>query len=129
MQTKAGPLVEFPLTTLPFRLGWKKVRLPIAGGGYLRLFPVSFISQGIAAINAREHQPAVLYFHPWELDPGQPRIKAGLKSRFRHYLNLGTTEGKLRKIFSDFSFAPMGRLVEKYTSQSLMDTNRRHDEK
>lgn len=119
LQTAAGPLVEFPLTTLPFRLGWKKVRLPIAGGGYLRLFPVSFISQGITAINTREHQPAVLYFHPWEIDPGQPRIKSGFRSRFRHYLNLDKTEGKLRKIFSDFQFSPMCRLIAEYTSTSV----------
>lgn len=107
LQTGAGPLVEFPLTTLPFQLGWKKMRLPIAGGGYLRLLPVGIIRRGIEAINQRERKPAVLYFHPWEIDPDQPRIKAGLKSRFRHYLNLEKTEGKLAYLFSKFRFGPM----------------------
>lgn len=107
LQTTAGSLVEFPLTTLPFQLGWKKMRLPIAGGGYLRLLPVGVIRRGIAAINQRERQPAVLYFHPWEIDPDQPRIKAGMKSRFRHYLNLDKTEEKLSHLFDRVRFAPM----------------------
>lgn len=111
VQTGAGALVEFPLTTLPLQLGWKHVRLPIAGGGYLRLLPVGIIRRGITAINVREQQPAVLYFHPWEIDPGQPRIKAGMKSCFRHYLNLDKTEGKLSHLFARFSFAPMKEVL------------------
>jgi polysaccharide deacetylase family protein (PEP-CTERM system associated) len=112
LQTSAGSLVEFPLTTLPFQLGWKQMRLPIAGGGYLRLLPVGIIHRGIAAINRRERQPAVLYFHPWEIDPAQPRIQAGLKSRFRHYLNLHRTEGKLEFLFERLAFAPMKAVLE-----------------
>ncbi|MFZ3207836.1 MAG: XrtA system polysaccharide deacetylase [Geobacteraceae bacterium] len=111
IQTGVGPLVEFPLTTLPFRLGWKKIRLPIAGGGYLRLLPVALIRRGIEAINQQERQPAVLYFHPWEIDPDQPRIKAGIKSRFRHYLNLDKTEGKLLHLFGRVRFAPMKEVL------------------
>ena len=111
IQTGAGPLVEFPLTTLPLQLGWKKMRLPIAGGGYLRLLPVGVVRRGIEAINQREEQSAVLYFHPWEIDPDQPRIKASLKSRFRHYLNLGKTEQKLTHLFSRIRFAPMNEVL------------------
>jgi len=111
LQTSAGSLVEFPLTTLPMKLGWKDVRIPIAGGGYLRLLPVSIIRRGITAINSREHQPAVLYFHPWEIDPDQPRIKAGIKSRFRHYLNLHRTEEKLEHLFGRLKFAPMNEVL------------------
>jgi polysaccharide deacetylase family protein (PEP-CTERM system associated) len=107
IRTGAGPLVEFPLTTLPFQLGWKKMRLPIAGGGYLRLLPSGIIRHGIVKINRQERQPAVLYFHPWEIDPGQPRIEAGARSRFRHYLNLEKTEGKLRSLLGGLRFAPM----------------------
>jgi polysaccharide deacetylase family protein (PEP-CTERM system associated) len=107
LQTASGSLVEFPLTTLPLNLGWKNVRLPIAGGGYLRFFPVSLIRQGITTINQRERQSAVLYFHPWEIDPEQPRIKAGMKSRFRHYINLHRTKDKLEYLFSRLEFAPM----------------------
>jgi len=111
-QTEAGPLVEFPLTTLPLHFGSKEIRLPIAGGGYLRLFPVELIKRGIERINIKEKQPAVLYFHPWEIDPDQPRIKeAGLKSRFRHYLNLSRTEVKLQQIFSSLQFAPMKEVL------------------
>ncbi|MFH1027763.1 MAG: XrtA system polysaccharide deacetylase, partial [Pseudomonadota bacterium] len=111
IRTGAGPLVEFPLTTLPLQLGWKKMRLPIAGGGYLRLLPVGIIRRGIDKINQIEKQPAVLYFHPWEIDPEQPRIKAGLKSSFRHYLNLEKTEGKLAHLFGRIKFAPMKEVL------------------
>jgi len=107
LQTGVGPLVEFPLTTLPIHLGSKEIHLPIAGGGYLRLFPVDLIKWGIKSINNTEKQPTVLYFHPWEIDPDQPRIKAGLKSRFRHYLNLHRTEKKLGYLFEHLKFAPM----------------------
>ncbi|MFZ2948389.1 MAG: XrtA system polysaccharide deacetylase [Desulfuromonadaceae bacterium] len=105
LQTEAGPLMEFPLTTLPLRIGGKEIRLPIAGGGYLRLLPAEFVAWGIKRINNQEKQPTVLYFHPWEIDPEQPRIKAGFKSRFRHYLNLDKTEGKLEYLFKRHTFA------------------------
>jgi polysaccharide deacetylase family protein (PEP-CTERM system associated) len=112
LKTASGPLVEFPLTTLPLHFGSKEVRLPIAGGGYLRLFPVELISWGIRRINFLEQQPAVLYFHPWEIDPEQPRIKeASLKSRFRHYVNLGKTEDKLRHLYSAIQFTSMGTVL------------------
>jgi polysaccharide deacetylase family protein (PEP-CTERM system associated) len=122
LQTGAGPLLEFPLTTLDFQLGWKKLRLPIAGGGYLRLLPVGIIRRGIESINRREQQPAVLYFHPWEIDPGQPRIgHAGVKSRFRHYLNLDKTEGKLAYLYRNLRFGTMGDVLS-------AGTRLRHDE-
>jgi polysaccharide deacetylase family protein (PEP-CTERM system associated) len=121
LQTGAGSLVEFPLTTLPLHVGPKEVRLPIAGGGYLRLFPTRLLSWGIKRINETEKQPAVLYFHPWEIDPAQPRIQAGLKSRFRHYLNLDKTEGKLRRIFSDVQFGTMSQVLD-------IQANRRNQE-
>ena len=63
-------------------------------------------------MNRKEQQPAVLYFHPWEIDPGQPRISAGLKSRFRHYLNLHSTEAKLRTLFGSLRFGPMNRVLD-----------------
>lgn len=113
LQTDAGPIMEFPLTTLPFQIGWKKLRIPIAGGGYLRLLPVGIIRRGIEVINQQEFQPAVLYFHPWELDPQQPRINASLKSRFRHYLNLHSTECKLEYLFERLQFAPMKTVLAK----------------
>lgn len=107
-----GTLREFPLSTLPLKFAGKEYRLPMAGGGYLRLFPAWVISGAIKRINTRENQPAVLYFHPWELDPDQPRIKAGMKSRLRHYLNLEKTEGKLRKILAELQFGTMSRVLD-----------------
>lgn len=107
IKRETGSIMEYPLTTYPIRFGKKEYRLPIAGGGYLRLFPASVIRKGIQLINDREKQPAVFYFHPWEIDPQQPRIKAGLKSRFRHYLNLETTERKLRDIIGSLPFETM----------------------
>jgi hypothetical protein len=89
----------------------KELRLPVAGGGYLRLLPAGIVRRAIERINAVEGQPAVLYFHPWEIDPGQPRIKAGLKSRLRHYLNLGKTEGKLRALFARIGFDTMEQVL------------------
>ena len=101
-------LVEFPLSTL--RFGTKT--LPIAGGGYFRLFPYAVTRCGIGRLNRREHQPAVVYLHPWEIDPGQPRIAASRLSRFRHYLNLDRTEVKLHRLLQDFAFAPMAEVLQ-----------------
>jgi polysaccharide deacetylase family protein (PEP-CTERM system associated) len=115
LQTASGPLIEFPLTTLPLKLGSKEVRLPIAGGGYLRLFPAQLLAWGIKRINSMEQQPAVLYFHPWEIDPDQPRIReAGLKSRFRHYLNLNKTEDKLRYLYEKLQFGTMKEVLDSH---------------
>lgn len=105
-------IVEFPLTTYPLRCGKKEYRLPIAGGGYLRLLPSVLIRRAIEKINHVEKQPAVLYFHPWEIDPTQPRIRAGLKSRFRHYFNLHRTEEKLRVLLNKHSFGSMKEVLE-----------------
>ncbi|EPR37243.1 polysaccharide deactylase family protein, PEP-CTERM locus subfamily [Desulfovibrio sp. X2] len=102
-----GSILEFPLSTLNLRAMGRTFTVPIAGGGYLRLLPAFVVRGGIRRINTQEKQPAVLYFHPWELDPEQPRIKAGLRSTFRHYLNLDGTEDKLRTLFSDLPFGTM----------------------
>lgn len=96
--------MEIPVTTL--QLAGRN--LPIAGGGYFRLFPYAFTRWGLRRINQLEQRPFVFYLHPWELDPEQPRmVGAGAKSRFRHYLNLGKTEGRLRRLLGDFEFAPL----------------------
>jgi polysaccharide deacetylase family protein (PEP-CTERM system associated) len=116
IQRPSGTIVEFPPSTLEMRGFGLTYRLPVAGGGYLRLFPASLVRWALASIARREAKPAVLYFHPWELDPGQPRIRAGLKSRLRHYLNLRTTEDKLRRLFKDIPFAPMAQVLANTTS-------------
>jgi polysaccharide deacetylase family protein (PEP-CTERM system associated) len=93
-------LLEFPISTL--RLAGSNI--PIAGGGYFRLFPYAFIHWAIRRINAKEHQPALVYLHPWEIDPGQPRIQANALARFRHYVNLEKTEQRLVRLLQDFTF-------------------------
>jgi len=101
---KVSPqMYEFPVSTVRCcRRNW-----PVAGGGYFRLFPLWVSCLAIRRINA-ENQPAVMYLHPWELDPEQPRVPgAPAFSRFRHYVNLRKTEGRLRKIIQRFRFAPM----------------------
>lgn len=107
----AGVLKEFPLSTIEFRLFGKGYKVPVAGGGYLRLFPLWFMKTAIQRINSRDRQPTVLYFHPWEVDPDQPRIRAGLKSSFRHYHNLHKTKDRIRSLLSAFSYAPMGQVL------------------
>jgi polysaccharide deacetylase family protein (PEP-CTERM system associated) len=104
----SSPLVEFPLSTL--RL-WG-TNFPIAGGGYLRLFPYTYTRWGIRYLNRREGQPAVVYLHPWELDPEQPRLPAGKLSRFRHYTNLHRMEERFVRLLQDFSFGTMSEVLQ-----------------
>ncbi len=103
-----APLVEFPLSTL--RLGG--TNFPIAGGGYLRLFPYAYTRWGLRYLNRREGQPAVVYLHPWELDPEQPRLPAGTLSRFRHYTNLHRMEERFVRLLQDFSFGTMSEVLQ-----------------
>jgi polysaccharide deacetylase family protein (PEP-CTERM system associated) len=92
-------IVEFPLSTARV-LG---MRMPVAGGGYFRLYPYWLTKFGLSRIND-SNQPFIFYMHPWEIDPHQPRIDAGLVSRFRHYNNLGQCENRLRRLVSEFRF-------------------------
>jgi polysaccharide deacetylase family protein (PEP-CTERM system associated) len=112
MKCQAGELCEFPISTTSLEVLGRRLCIPIAGGGYLRLLPIWAVESAIRRINLREKQPAVVYFHPWELDPGQPRIRqAPLKSRFRHYVNLHKTEGKLQRLLGAFRFGPMSEVL------------------
>lgn len=101
-------LVELPPSTV--RLAG--VNLPIAGGGYFRIFPYAFTRWGIRHLNHKEHQPAVVYLHPWEIDPEQPRIRANALSRFRQYCNLARTESRLRRLLQDFAFGSISSVLE-----------------
>jgi polysaccharide deacetylase family protein (PEP-CTERM system associated) len=93
-------LVEFPLSTASF-LGY---RLPMAGGGYFRLYPYPLTRAGLRQINNKAGKPFIFYLHPWEIDVDQPRIAASWLSRFRHYNNLGKCEARLHKLMSEFQF-------------------------
>lgn len=97
IDTSSGTLWEFPI---------------LSGGGYFRLLPYSFIKRKIKQLN-KNGCPAVIYLHPWELDPQQPRIKAGYISSFRHYINISKTEGKFRKLLEDFKFSAIGDIMVK----------------
>lgn len=90
--------------------------IPCGGGGYFRLFPYRLSKWAIARVNRNEGQPCNFYFHPWELDPGQPRQQQiPLKTRFRHYLNLSRMESRLQHLLKDFSW---GTMEEVYLGQS-----------
>ena len=97
-------IVEWPLSTARL-LGMK---LPVSGGGYFRLLPYAWTRWALRQCNAAEKRPAVFYLHPWELDPGQPRIDgAPWRSRLRHYTNLNRTERRLRRLVREFRWAPI----------------------
>ena len=85
------------------RLGGRN--LPCAGGGYFRLLPYRLFRMGLRRLNRGEQRPGIFYFHPWEIDPGQPRIHgAGRIARFRHYLNLAAMPGRLDALLHDFAW-------------------------
>ncbi len=91
-------LIELPVTTV--ELAGR--RMAAGGGGFFRLLPYRFSSWAISRVNRTDRRPAVFYFHPWEIDPGQPRVrKAPLRSRVRHYSNLSAMESKLLKLLHD----------------------------
>lgn len=101
-------LIEIPVTTAEFA----GRRLAAGGGGFFRVLPYAFSRWAIRQVNAREGRPAVFYFHPWEIDPDQPRVAdAPLKSRLRHYTNLSAMAGKLRRLIGDFRWGRMDELA------------------
>jgi len=102
-----GALWELPGSTI--RRGG--VNLPIGGGGYFRMLPYGWTRRGIRHLNDVEQLPAIFYLHPWEVDPHQPRLKAGLLSRFRHYHNLEKTESRLRALLTEFRFGTVSDVL------------------
>jgi polysaccharide deacetylase family protein (PEP-CTERM system associated) len=105
-----SPLVELPVTTAMFA----GKRLAAGGGGFFRVIPYGFTRWAIRQVNAREGRPAIFYFHPWEIDPGQPRVAgAPLKSRLRHYTNLDKMAGKLRQLVGEFAWGRMDVLAHR----------------
>ena len=100
MDTQAGPLIECPMTT--FR--WGGQNLPVGGGGYLRILPTWYTRFGLRRVHD-ESLPLIVYLHPWEIDSDQPRIAAHLKSRFRHYTNLGKMEARVSAMLRRMPFS------------------------
>lgn len=102
-----GALLEIPMTTL--RLGNRN--WPCSGGGYFRLLPYGVWHKALAQVNRGDRQSGIFYFHPWEIDPGQPRVaNCGWKSRIRHYTNLSRMPGKLDRALRDFAWDRMDRV-------------------
>lgn len=100
-------LIEVPVTTLRFR----GRNYPSSGGGWFRLLPYGVTRWMIERFNRIEGRSAVFYFHPWEIDPEQPRIEGiDAKTRFRHYVNIGRTEGRIAQLLADFEWARMDEL-------------------
>ena len=100
-------LLEVPITTVRLM----NRNLPAGGGGYFRLLPYALSRTMMRRVNRRDAQPAIFYFHPWEIDPGQPRPEGiAMKSRFRHYVNLGRMERRIRALTRDFAWDRMDRI-------------------
>lgn len=95
-------LLEIPLAVYKFH----NLSLPVAGGGYFRLFPYTYFKFFLQRLNARQER-FTFYLHPWELDPGQPRVSVPPLFRFRHYVNLHRTEKDLSRLLADFVFEPI----------------------
>jgi len=107
-------LIELPVTTVALR----GRNFAAGGGGFFRLFPYDLSRWAIRRVNGRENRPAVFYFHPWEIDPAQPRVRnAPIKSRLRHYMNLENMAPKLKKLLKDFSW---GRTDEVAAEQAAL---------
>ena len=105
---EGSELVEIPVTTA--QIGER--RLAAGGGGFFRVLPYTFSRWAIARVNERDERPAIFYFHPWEIDPDQPRMKdAPLRSRVRHYTNLSIMADKLRRLAGDFSWGRMDEIA------------------
>jgi polysaccharide deacetylase family protein (PEP-CTERM system associated) len=100
-------ILEIPVTTVSLA----GRNFPCGGGGYFRLLPYGLFRWALRRVNDADRRPGLFYFHPWEVDPRQPRVAgAPLKSRFRHYLNLDSMHGRLGELLADFSWDRMDRV-------------------
>jgi polysaccharide deacetylase family protein (PEP-CTERM system associated) len=106
---KGSDLIEIPVTTAEFA----GRRLAAGGGGFFRLLPYAFSRWAIRQVNDEAERPAIIYFHPWEIDPGQPRVaNAPIKSKLRHYTKLKAMAPKLERLIGDFSWDRLDLIVE-----------------
>lgn len=104
-----GDLIELPVTTFEMA----GFRFPCGGGGYFRLLPYRVSHWAMSRVNERDKRPAIFYFHPWEIDPDQPRLEGlRFKTKFRHYINLARVERRLKRLLQDFNWDRMDRVFE-----------------
>jgi polysaccharide deacetylase family protein (PEP-CTERM system associated) len=120
IQRSAGSIVEFPSSTI--RVG--DANYPIAGGGYFRLFPYAATQWGIARVNTNDREPVMLYVHPWEVDPEQPRLPASRTTQLRHLVGLNTTLEKLGRVMNDFSFGTVSQVLDARAQAAVPSTAR-----
>ena len=120
VRTARGALAEFPMTTFSFRAR----NLPVGGGGYLRILPSWYTNWGLQSA-AKEQVPFILYVHPWEVDPGQPRLPGRFRSRLRHYTNLHKMEQRLHRLLERFSFTSFraSNLSDGLVAHPMFDLN------
>jgi polysaccharide deacetylase family protein (PEP-CTERM system associated) len=107
LETPSGEILEIPIATCQLAHG---ALAPVGGGAYLRLLPYRYTAAGIRRVNGSEHQPACIYFHPWETDPDHPRLAQGFASRVRTYTGIRGMPRKLERLVSDFRFAALDSL-------------------
>ena len=104
---EGSALLEIPISTVEIM----NKRYPCGGGGFFRLLPYKLSRLAIRHVNQKDKAPALFYFHPWEIDPEQPRQRGlPLKTRFRHYVNLSRMEGKIARLLNDFQWGRMDRV-------------------
>jgi len=105
----AGTFTEIPVTTAR----WLGKNWPAGGGGYFRLLPYWYSKAALRAVNVSDEMPSVFYFHPWEIDPNQPKIAGTpLKARLRHYSNLNGMKQKLEKLTRDYAWSRLDALLD-----------------
>jgi polysaccharide deacetylase family protein (PEP-CTERM system associated) len=107
LETRAGPIYELPISTR--RMLGRNV--PASGGAYFRFYPFQVTRANYRALEAKQ-RPIVFYIHPWELDPGHPRVPFYWKAHLTHYVNLHSTGKKLRRLLTEFEFGPLGQVLE-----------------
>jgi polysaccharide deacetylase family protein (PEP-CTERM system associated) len=107
IETRSGGIYELPITVRRV-LGRN---LPATGGAYFRIYPYEVTRANLKALE-HEGRPLVFYLHPWELDPGHPRVPFAWKARVTHYVNLDSTERKLRRLLDEFEFGTLGEVLE-----------------
>ena len=114
--TAEGPgLLEVPPPSIRlFGRNW-----PVAGGGYFRFYPLWVTRAALRRMNNREERPGVVYLHPWEIDPDQPRLPGTALNRWRHYLNLDRTEARIKRLLRDFEFMSIAQLLDLPTTHRV----------
>lgn len=116
---RGSNIVELPMSTV--RLG--TVNMPAGGGGYLRVLPMSYTRWAIDRLHRRDNRPAVVYFHPWEIDPEQPRVQSTWKARFRHYTGLHRMEHRIRELLHEGHYQALIDLVRRLRTSEHLTTS------